>query len=126
MKQNQTFLHKTYSNLMSYFFLIIRVFQWITKLKFLSIMTKVKRRNENETKWYFFNGIYLNLTPYLLLLNYMKVFQSILKFKFLSFMIKVNSKQFKSNKIRYYSWGIFKSGIIFCCSKNTELFQGLF
>ena len=47
MKQNETFLHGT-----SYLFLskIIKVFQWLSKSKFLSFMAKVNSNNWSETK----------------------------------------------------------------------------
>ena len=52
MKQNQTFFHGTYSNLTPYLFLLknIKIFQWLSKSKFLSFMTKVNPNNGNETK----------------------------------------------------------------------------
>ena len=52
MKQNQTFFHGTYSNLTPYLFLLknIKIFQWLSKSKFLSFMTKVNPNNGIETK----------------------------------------------------------------------------
>ena len=52
IKQNQTFFHGTYSNPTPHPFLSknIEVFPWISKLKFLNFMTKVKSDNGNETK----------------------------------------------------------------------------
>ena len=52
MKQNQTFFHDTYSNLMPYHFLSKNneVFQGLSKSKFLSFMNKVNPNNGNETK----------------------------------------------------------------------------
>ena len=52
MKQNQTLFHGTYSNLTTYLFLSknIKVFQRLSKWKFLSFMTKVNLNNGNETK----------------------------------------------------------------------------
>ena len=49
VKQNQTFFHGTYSNLMWYIFLSknIKVFQWLSKSKFLSFITK---GNSNKKK----------------------------------------------------------------------------
>ena len=51
MKQNQTFYYETYPNLVSYFLSKNnKVFQWLSKLKFLSFTTKVNPSNGNETK----------------------------------------------------------------------------
>ena len=52
IKQNQTSFHGTYLNLMAYLFLskYIKVFQWLSKSKFLNIMAKVNPNNGNETK----------------------------------------------------------------------------
>ena len=52
MRQNQTFFHGSCSNLTPYTFLSknIEVFQWLSKSKFLSSMTKMNPDNENETK----------------------------------------------------------------------------
>ena len=52
MKKNQIFFHGTYSNLAPHLFLSknIKLFQWLSKSKFLSIMTKVNPNNGNETK----------------------------------------------------------------------------
>ena len=52
MKQNQTFAHGAYSNLTPNHFLSknIEVFQWLSKLKFLSFMTKDNPSDRNETK----------------------------------------------------------------------------
>ena len=51
-KQNQGFFHGAYSNLTSYIFLSkkAKLFQWLSKSKFLSVMTKVDLNNRNETK----------------------------------------------------------------------------
>ena len=45
MKQNQIFFHGKYSNLMLYIFYQknIKVFQRLSKLKFLNLMTKVNQ-----------------------------------------------------------------------------------
>ena len=52
MKQNQTFFHGTYSNLMSNLLLSknVEIFQCLLKSKFLSFMTKVNPNNASETK----------------------------------------------------------------------------
>ena len=52
MKKNQTSFHGRYLNLTAYVFLskCIKVFQWLSKLQFLSFMTKVNPSNGNETK----------------------------------------------------------------------------
>ena len=53
MKQNQTFSNQICSNLKPYLFFLpknIKVFQWLTRSKFFSFMTKVNSNNGNETK----------------------------------------------------------------------------
>ena len=52
MKQNQTFAHRTYSNLTSYILLSEKnkVFKWLLKSKFLSFMNEVNPNDGNETK----------------------------------------------------------------------------
>ena len=52
LRQNQTFFYGSYSNLTSCLFLSknIKVFQWLSKLKFLRFMTKVNPNNGNDTK----------------------------------------------------------------------------
>ena len=55
MKQNQTFFRETYSNLTPYLSLpknlkIFKIFQRLSKSKFLSFMTKVNPNNKIETK----------------------------------------------------------------------------
>ena len=69
MKQNQTSLHGAYLNLTAYLFLYQNtvVFPWLSKLGFLSFMTKVNPCNENETKWDIFKSdtfFYQNLLKY--------------------------------------------------------------
>ena len=51
MKQNKTFFHGTYLNQTPYLYLSknIEVFQWLSKSKFLSFITKVNPNNGNET-----------------------------------------------------------------------------
>ena len=52
-KQNQTSFHETYLNLTAYLFFLsiyIKAFQWLSKSRVLSFMTKVNRNNGNETK----------------------------------------------------------------------------
>ena len=52
MKQNQTLFYGTYSNLAQYLSLpkIIKIFQWLSKSKFLSFPTKENTNNGTETK----------------------------------------------------------------------------
>ena len=52
MQQNQTLFHRTYSNLTPYLSLSknIKIFQVLSKLKFLHFMTKVNPNNGIETK----------------------------------------------------------------------------
>ena len=51
MKQKQAFFHGAYSNLTPFFLSKhIKVFQWLSKSKFLNFMTKVNPNNGNETK----------------------------------------------------------------------------
>ena len=57
----------------------IKVFQWLSKSKFLSFMTKVNPNNENEKKSDIFHGTYWCLTPYLKkkkLLKFFNAFQN--------------------------------------------------
>ena len=51
IKQNQTFFHETYSNLILYLFLskILKYFNNFRKSKLLSFMAKVNPKNGNET-----------------------------------------------------------------------------
>ena len=72
MKQNQTSIHGTCSNLTTYLFLskIIEVFQRLSKSKFLSFMTKVNPNSGNETKSDIFQGTYSNLTLFLFVVKY--------------------------------------------------------
>ena len=49
MKQNQTFSHGAYSNLTLYH-KNIKVFQWLSKSKFLGFVTQVNLNNRNDTK----------------------------------------------------------------------------
>ena len=52
MQQNQTLFHRTYSNLTPYLSLSknIKIFQVLSKSKFLHFMTKVNPNNGIETK----------------------------------------------------------------------------
>ena len=52
MKQNQTFFHGTYSHLTPYLSLskIINIFQYHSKSKFLSFMTKVDPNNRSKIR----------------------------------------------------------------------------
>ena len=52
MKQNQTFFRETYSSLTPYLSLPknLKIFQRLSKSKFLSFMTKVNPNNKIETK----------------------------------------------------------------------------
>ena len=52
MHQNQTLFHRTYSNLTPYLSLSknIKIFQVLSKSKFLHFMTKVNPNNGIETK----------------------------------------------------------------------------
>ena len=47
---NQTLFGSTYSNLTLFFLSKNRVFQWLSKSKFLTFMIKVNPNNGNETK----------------------------------------------------------------------------
>ena len=70
MKQNQTFFHGTYSHLTPYLSLskIINIFQYHSKSKFLSFMTKVDPNNRSKIRHFsvahikrilkYFNGFY--------------------------------------------------------------------
>ena len=51
MKQNQKFFHETFKSDVIYIFIKkIKVFQWLSKPKFLSFMTEVNSSNASETK----------------------------------------------------------------------------
>ena len=52
LKQNQTFYRETYSNLTPYLSLLktVKIFQRLSKLKFLSFKTKLNPNNGNEAK----------------------------------------------------------------------------
>ena len=102
IKQSQTFFHGTYSNLTPYLFLSkhIKVFQWLSKSKFLSFLTKVNPNNENKRKSDIFPwGIFKHHIISFLSKN-IELFQWLSDFKFLSFMTEVNeakSNVFHSN-----------------------------
>ena len=99
----------------------IKVFQWLSKSKFFSFMTKVNAKNENETKAAIFPwNIFKSDLIYILSNN--KVFQWHSKSKFHSFMAKLNPN-INWNKTRHFPGSIFKSDIIFHWSKNTKIFQ---
>ena len=72
MKQNKTFFHGTYLNLTPYLYLSknIEVFQWLSKSKFLSFMTKVNPNNGNETNSDIFPWTYSNLTLFSFVVKY--------------------------------------------------------
>ena len=61
MKQNKTFFNGTYLNLTPYLYLSknIEVFQWLSKSKFLSFMTKVNPNNGNETNSWTYSNLIL-------------------------------------------------------------------
>ena len=71
-------------------------------------MTKVKPKMDMKQNKTFFHGTYSNLTPYLFLSKNFKAFYSEHDYSEL--------RQWKGNKIRHFSWDIFKSDIIFHCS----------
>ena len=52
LKPNQTLFYRTYSNLRSFFSFDenIKVFQWISKSKFLNFLFEAYLNNENKTK----------------------------------------------------------------------------
>ena len=91
MKQNQIFFHGTDLNLTTYHFLSknVKLFQWLSKSKFLSFMIKMNPNNGNETEdiisWYIFKSEARSL-----FIKNIKVFQWLSKLKFIGFMTKVN------------------------------------
>ena len=91
----------------------IKVFQWLSKSKFLSFITKMNPNNGNEKKQIFFYGTYSNLTPYLFLSKDIKVFQWLPKSKFLSFMTKMNPNNQDEARLDFFLWDIFKFDIVF-------------
>ena len=108
MKQNQTFFHRAYSNLTPYLFFYqknMKVFQWLSKSKFLSFMTKANPNNENETKSksFLWNILKFDIKSFLL-----KKYSGIS----ITFIIKTSQfydfsepKQWKWIKIRCFSMG---------------------
>ena len=68
----------------------IKVFQWPSKSKFLSFMTKVNPSNGNETKSDIFSWDIFKTDTLSFLSKNIKVFQCLSKSKVLSFMTKVN------------------------------------
>ena len=113
LKPNQTLFGMTYLNL-TLFVLSknIKVFQWLSKSKFLCFMTKVNPNNGNKTK----SGISIgHIQIWHQILFYhknTKVFQWLSKSKFHSFMTKVNPSNGNETKSDIFSWDIFKSDTI--------------
>ena len=71
----------------------IKVFQWLSKSKFLSFITEVNPNNGNETKsdvfpWDIFKLFKSDVISFLL--KNIKIFQWFSKSKFLSFITEVN------------------------------------
>ena len=93
MKQNQTFFHETYSNLTPYFSLSknIEIFQWLSKSKFLSLMTKVNQNYGNETKSDIFQRyVFKSDVVFLFPLN-TKIFLWLLWLALFDLIVKVNA-----------------------------------
>ena len=91
IKQNEVFFHWIYSNLTPYLSLSkdIQIFQWLSKSKFLSCMTKVNPKNGIETSQTFFCGTYSNTT---------KIFQWLLLLELFNLIVKVNT--FEQSEIK--------------------------
>ena len=103
MKQNQTYFHVTYSNLMSYLFLskIIKVFQWLSKSKFHSFMIKVRANYGNESKLDIFPWDILKSDITFPCSQNTKIFQWLLQFASFNFIAKLstnNQNELKSSK----------------------------
>ena len=74
----------------NFFVKTYKMFQWLSKSKFLSFMTKVNPDNGNETKSDIFPWDIFKSGTISFLSKYIKVFQWLSKLQFLSFMAKVN------------------------------------
>ena len=125
MKQTQTFFHGTYSNLTPCLFLPKngKVFQWLTKSKFLSFMAKVNLNYGNESKSDIFPWVIFKSVIYFFLSKNIKLFQWLLKSRFHNFMMEVNRKKRNETKSNFFSWSIFKSDIMLHWSQNSKMFQ---
>ena len=110
---NQTFFHRTYSNLTPYLSLSknIKIFQWLSKSNFSVLWLKWTQIMDVTLNQTFFHRTYSNLTPYLSLSKIIKIFQRLSKLKFLSFMTNVNQNNgVKQNQIYFcgHIWIILK------------------
>ena len=93
------------------------VFQWFSKSKFLSFLTKVNPNNGNETKsnifsWNLFKSDFLFFKS-----ENIKSIQSLWPLKFLSFMTRKNLNNEIKIKPDIFPWDLFKSDVIFFIKK---------
>ena len=104
MKQNQTFFHGTYSNLVSCIFLWknIKEFQWLSDSKFLRLMTERNSSNRNQKRMRHFSLRHGQIWRHTFSHYMKKVFQWLSKSKFLSFMTEGNPNNKKWNKIWHF------------------------
>ena len=107
MKLNQTFFHWTYSNLTPYLFLLksIKVFQWLSKSKFLSFMTKV---NTKKWKWNKIRHFLMGDIQIWHIFFYQKIFKyfsDLQNQNFSALWLKYGNE----TKLDIFSLGIFKS-----------------
>ena len=118
---------RTYSNLTSYIFCQnIKVFQWLSKSKFLTFMTNVNPSNGNETKSAIFPwGIFKSDVIYFLSRN-IKAFQWLSKSEFLSFMTKVNPNNGNETKLDNFHETYSKLTSLFICRKILKYFNNFY
>ena len=99
----------------------IKVFQWFSKLKFVSFMTKVNLNNGNETKWDILPWNIFKSDNIFVLSKCIKVFQWLPK------SVKPNNGS--ETKSDIFSWDIFKSDIFksfFIGHKILKYFNDLY
>ena len=84
MRQNQKFFHRDIfkSDAISLFIESIKIFQWRSKSKFFSFMTKVNPNNGNETISDILAWTYLNLTQHIFCQKILKYFNDFQNWKF--------------------------------------------
>lgn len=99
MKQNQTFFHRTHSNLTSIFLVKKYVFQWSLKSKSLIFMTKVSAQKGSETKSDILLLDTLESGMIVHRLQNLKIFQWLFKLPSHNIFGKRDHKQRKQNKI---------------------------
>ena len=111
----------------------VKVFQWLSKLKFISFMTEVNLNNGNETKSKNFPFEICKSEIIFLLSKNVKIFQWLSKPKLISFMTKVNPSNENETKSNIYIIHIFNQvGIysnltsFFICHKILKYFNDFY